>query len=241
MDFTKELNPTSVFEILNSETFYWIKDGKIYFRNEPVKGADIESFRFYAGSFAKDKKHCYRVGRRLKNADPQTFQALNYTFFKDEKQVWVLGGKIKDADSKTFAVCDDGCFKSGSICLPPGFGKDKEQVFYYDFDGIANWVKKANPETFTSLQDGYFGKYDKFVFFGRAVIPSANLRSWRKIGGHFSKDDSKIFYMNRPIKTVDHATFEVVNVKIAHLAKDKNNYYWNDNIISRDRFLELNR
>lgn len=241
MDFTKEIEPGSVFNPVELGSNYWNNSGRIYFRHYPVKGADAESFRFYPGAFAKDKKHCYCCDRRLKGANPLTFRALNYTYFKDDKSVWSLGGKVKDADSETFTVCDEGYLMLTSSLIPHSFGKDKKKVFYYDFDGITNWVRQANPETFVSLGDGYFGKDDDFVFFGRAVIPKAKVQSWRKIGGFYSKDDSRIFYMNRLIKIADFDSFEFTETQIVQLAKDRNHYYWNENVISKDKYDELFR
>ena len=239
MKFTGEIKPGFIFNDQNPETRYWIKENQIYFGHYPIKGADIETFRFYLGGFAKDKKHCYCANRKLKESDPQTFRALNYTYYKDDRFVWTLGGRIKQADSKTFVICDDGFIKILNSYIPHGFGKDKERVFYYDFDGITNWVRKANPQTFISLQDGYFGKDDRFVFFGRGVIPNANVKWWRKIKGKYNKDDSRIFYMNRLIRVADYESFEVTKHGIVQLAKDKKNCYWNENVIGRDKYEEL--
>jgi len=56
-------------------------------------------------------------------------------------------------------VCDDGSHDLGNgVHVPHGFGKDATRVFYYDFNGKPNWVRKASPDTFVSHNDGYFGK-----------------------------------------------------------------------------------
>src|SRR5262245_38282322 len=51
---TREFRPGYVHRG-GETTQYWIRDGKIYFRGryEPVRGADIETFRYYRVGVAK--------------------------------------------------------------------------------------------------------------------------------------------------------------------------------------------
>lgn len=206
---------------------------------DEMRGADLETFWFYLGGFAKDHKHCYCYNSRLAGGNGATFRALNYTFYTDGVSVWTMGGKLKDVDAETFLVCDDGAH---ALCrdtlVPYGYGKDKNRVYYYDYDGKPNWVRKASPATFVSLNDGYFGKDDSFVFCGAATIPKAKVAHWHLIGGLYSKDNTRVFYYNRQICDADYDTFGFVqNCKDLQLAKDKNRYYWNDFVISEDEFL----
>jgi hypothetical protein len=234
---------------------YWTDGKKVYFRLYEIKGADIETFEQFPGCWAKDKKHCYSGATRLQNSDPTTFEVLNFTYAKDKTNVWTLGGRIPDADPLTFEVCDSGRHSLGpkfkwtpdgkspdrqkiwyESFVPYGYGKDKNSVYYYDFDGKPVVVKKATPSSFRSLGDGYFGYDEKFVFCGHATIPKANPATWGRLreGYYYSKDQGRIYYFNRLIKDADVETFEVVVVPVAtgtplQLAKDKNTGYWNDN------------
>jgi hypothetical protein len=38
--------------------------------------------------------------------------------------------------------------------VPYGYGKDKNNVYYYGFEGKPKVVKNASPETYVSLNDG---------------------------------------------------------------------------------------
>ena len=238
-DDTREFTLGNVFRENDPSTLYRIRDGKVLFRHYPLRGADIETFRFYAGGFAKDRKHCYCYNSRLAGANPATFRALNFTYATDGQSVWTMGGQIKEAHAPSFVVCDDGDYDLGhGRRVPYGFGKDKDRVFYFNFDGKANWVRKASPASFVSLNDGHFGRDDQFIFFDTAILPKANVAHWQKLGGFYSRDDARIYYGNRIIRDADHATFEVVPTgrDWLQMAKDKNRYYRNDGVMSAAEF-----
>lgn len=241
-DDTREYTPGHRFREDDKTTQYWIRGKQILYRHYPLSNAHIPSFRFYLGSFAKDHKNCYCAGSRFKGGNGQTFRALNFCYATDGCFVWTMGGKINDADAESFVVCDDGVhFLTGGVRVPHGFGKDKNRVYYYDYVGKTKWVRKASPETFHSLNDGYFARDDNFVFCGDAVLRDARVEHWLKIGGYFSRDDRRVFYFDREIATADYDTFEVVPSGRDHvqLAKDKNNFYRNADVIDAAKFDEM--
>lgn len=239
---TREYTLGRVFREEDRTTLYWLNDGKVQYRHYPIRGADADSFRFYLGSFAKDRKHCYCCYSKLTGGNAATFRALNFTYATDGQSVWTMGGKLKEADAETFVVCDDGSYDLGNgHRAPHGFGKDKDRVLFYDFDGKPNWVRKASPKTFVSLNDGYFGRDEQFIFHGPVTLPKAKADQWRKLGGEYSTDGIRIFYCNREIKDADVASFEVVQSPIPswdfiQAAKDCNHYYSNDQIVSLREF-----
>ena len=239
-DHIREFPPARAFREDDRTTLYWIRGETILYRFYPLKGADIDSFSFYLGSFAKDRKHCYCTSTRLAGGNGATFRALNYTYATDGISVWTMGGKIKEADAESFVVCDDGVHNVGSGSpVPYGFGKDKNRVYYYDFDGKPNWVRKASPASFVSLNDGHYGKDDSFVFCGAATLPKAEVEHWRKIGGYYSKDAARVYYFNRLIRDADYDTFEVVDTGgFLQMAKDKNRFYDTDRVVSEADFLD---
>ncbi len=167
----------------------------------------------------------------MRNARPSTFRALNYTYTTDGQFVWTIGGKIKDADAESFVVCDDGCNDLGmGHRAPYGFGKDKERVYYYNFDGKPNWVRKASADSFVSMNDGRFGKDAHFVFCGCAMLPKANVGCWKKVGGFYSKDDEQVYYLNRRLRDADAESFEFIG-PAEQLARDKRRLYRRDEIV----------
>src|SRR4026207_1919260 len=95
-DYTREFPPGYAFRENDRATQYWIRDGQLRFRHYPMKGADIASFRFYLGAFAKDRKHCYCTSSRLAGGNGPTFRALNFTYATDGQFVWTVGGPVKE-------------------------------------------------------------------------------------------------------------------------------------------------
>lgn len=241
-DDIREFKPGHVFRRGDESCQYWIMDGNIRYLDYPLRGAHVPTFRFYLGSFAKDHKHCYCMNSRLRGGVGTTFKALNFCYVSDGQTVWTLGGKVKDADAESFVVCDDGVsYLSSGSRVPHGFGKDRGRVYYYDFDGKPNWVRKATPDSFVSFNDGHFAKDDDFVFCGAATIPKARVAHWEKMGGYYSRDDRRVFYFNREIRIADYDTFEPVPTGRDHvqLAKDKSHFYWNDGIVNAAQFEEM--
>jgi DKNYY family len=243
-DDLQEFAPGHVFHDNDLTTQYWIDDqGMTIWRQTPIRSARAASFRFYLGGFAKDEKNCYCYGGRLVGAEPKTFRALNYTYFTDGRLVWTIGGKLPDVDAETFVVCDSGSYTDTvpgtTTRVPYGYGKDAQRVYYYDFDGKPNLVRKATAKTFISLGDGHFGKDENFVFCGNATIAKAKVAHWRRIGGNYSKDDSRIFYFNRIMNGADFESFRVVpsqsKMPYLNFARDKNHFYWNDRVVDDDK------
>ena len=243
-------------------TIFWTDGDKVFFRQQEINGADVLSFDVLLGGFAKDKKNCYLFERKLKDADPLSFQSLNYTYAADNNGVWTLGGRIPEADIATFCTCDDGQnvmmsvkrkladgnFAVVKTIAPYGYAKDKNHVYYYDFQGKNKIIKAADAGTFASLNDSYFGRDKNSVFCGKDKLPKANPLTWKKLADkyYYSRDGARIYYFNRLMENADADTFEVAakydelgNGGICQLAKDKNQRYWNDKVISQEEFDKL--
>jgi len=238
-------------EQVTSDCSYWVNEGKIYYDADHIRGADFETF-VYDGEFAKDKKYCYYGPIRLRDADVATFEVLNFAFAKDKQFVYTSGGKagatrVKEADVATFEVLDDGkviswYLKNGDVeYVDEGYAKDKFNVYYQN--GFSpKVVKNADLDTFISLNDGMFGKDVNHVFAYGKILKKANIATWHKIidiaGVNYSKDDKRIFYLNREMKEADYDTFEVIYPNCPYsphqLAKDKNHFYKNDGIETLD-------
>lgn len=236
----EELTPGDAYRPHDRRAQYWIRGRKVmYGEEDEVRGADPDTFRFYRSGFAKDHKHCYSVGGQLRGGNGATFRALNNCYFTDGRLVWALGGVVKDADAESFEVCDDGVYDMGSGArLPYGYGKDRSRVYYYDFDGTPNWVRKATPATFQSFNDGHYARDHQFVFCSGSTLPGAKPDAWQQLENFYSKDDRRIYYFNRHIKAADYATFEVVpnGLNGGAFARDKNNCYFTDEIVSAEDF-----
>jgi hypothetical protein len=214
----------------------------VFFGNSLVRGAHLPTFRFYMSGFAKDSENCYYDGRKKIDANPSRFRGLNFAFAADDNSVWTAGGRVEEADPATFAACDEGILDRGDYLMPAGYGKDKDAVFYLYPNARmkAKRVRNADPRTFVSLQDAYFGKDDSLVFCNGQPLAKAKVHCWARLGNYYSKDDSRVFYFNRYIGGADLRSFEVMPLGASGvpMARDNINYYRNDTVVDKSEFLK---
>ena len=108
-------------------------------------------------------------------------------------------------------------------------------------------IKKADPTTFVLLNDGFYAKDAERIFCGGLPLNKANVKAWAKLSTNeescYSKDDKRIYYLNREMKNADYHTFEVIippaykdGNYLAQYAKDKNHYYFCELIISEEEY-----
>ena len=235
-EYQVERAPADHFAEDDPDASYWIRDGQsVYHRHRRVRGADPATFRFYLGGFAKDARACYSAGSRLRHAHPDTFRALNLTYAADERRVWTLGGEIKAVNRETFEVCDAGADERSGARIPTGYARDRHRVYYYNFDGKPNVVRKADPLTFTSI-DGVFAIDERQVFFELSALPKASRPCWRLLMGNYSRDDARVYYCNRLVHEAAAETFRVIDTDGIQLAVDADRYYANGFAVSKERF-----
>lgn len=201
---------------IESKKGVWIDGNVVMYDNVIIEKLDASSLQFcLTYGFAMDDKCVYCYGST--KADCTTFHSLSGTFAKDKNNVWYLKGIVKEADTESFVACDDGLqirLPHGifsTLFIPMGFGKDKESVFYYGFEGQASKVKDADSMTFVSMNDGCFGKDTNNIYYKKSKLPKANVASWRKLNELYSTDGERVYYMNRIVKGADINSFRISN------------------------------
>ena len=246
------------YDELDPNTYYWTDGKTVFFRSNEIENADIDSFRFYTGPFAKDKAHCYLGSVILEEADSESFEGMNLSFARDRNQVWCASGKLDQADRATFEVCDSGKFvlplssdlekprSPHELKLAYGYAKDKDRVYHFSIRDGLSIVHTADPSSFISLNDGYFGYDDCHVFCQASEIAGTHPKFWQRFGPgiFYSRDLEQVYYLHRKLKQVDIDTFEVVypdnNAKrILRLAQDQYHRYWNGMEITTEEFEAL--
>jgi hypothetical protein len=189
---------------------YCIENGAVVYRGSVVRHADRDSFVFYANGFAADARAAYCVGRRLVGADPARFRPLNFTWCTDGERVWCRGGEVKGTTASEFQVCDDGRYRLGRTVLPHGYARDRQAVWFYDFSGKARVVRGADPATFESMGDGFFGVDATQVFVDGRRHAKVRRASWRPLGHQYNTDGSAVYFGELRMDAADLASFRVV-------------------------------
>lgn len=243
-DFVEYTPRETFFNSGNTSTLYVLRGTNVQYLGggSPLRGVNLTTFRFYRSRFAKDCNGVYCAGSKLRDGNGATFRMLNHAFGTDGTHVWTMGGKIDGVDVDSFVVCDDGAkelFGGKGKVVPYGYAKDAAKVYYYDFDGKPMWVRRAIPESFESMNDGYFGRDEKFVFCSGYVLNKAKVNSWEQLPKSYSRDAERIFYFGREIEGADRDSFTVVPTQFKPLAYDTNRFYSMELVISQAEFEKL--
>ena len=163
----------------------------------------------------------------------------------DKTAVYTTSGRIPDADLAAFQVLDKGQNDSGA---PQGYAKDSRQVYFHNGDGKVKIIKGAEVSSFRSLGDTYFAGDEKRIYAYGKQLPNVELTSWELLGHWYSRDVKRVYYLNRELKGADRDSFTVYTPMDAapladHLARDKEHFYQNDEVIEetlwRERLHEL--
>ena len=235
------LQPITNIEPVDNEFF--LQDGAVYFsglyENGLLKGVAPKDFCCWH-YWGKSSTACFLGGIRLRGADPASFRVLNYAYAMDKTSVYTTSGKVPDADLIAFQVLDNGQNDSGA---PQGYAKDSRQVYFHNGDGKVKIIKDAEVSSFRSLGDTYFGRDDKRIYAYGKQLSKADLTSWELLSHWYSRDTKRVYYLNREIKGADRASFTVCTPLDAapladHLARDKDHFYQNDEMIEELLWLE---
>ena len=104
-------------------------------------------------------------------------------------------------------------------------------------------IKGAEVSSFHSLGDTYFARDDKRIYAYGKQLPKVDLTSWELLSHWYSCDARRVYYLNREIKGADWDSFAVCTPPEAppladHLARDKEHFYQNDEMIEEPLWLE---
>ena len=222
---------------------FFLRDGAVYFsglyENGLLKGVAPKDFCCWH-YWGKSSTACFLGGIRLRGADPASFRVLNYAYAMDKTAVYTTSGRVSDAELAAFQVLDNGQNDSGA---PQGYAKDSRQVYFHNGDGKVKIIKGTEVSSFRSLGDTYFARDEKRIYAYGKQLPKADLPSWELLSHWYSRDAKRVYYLNREIKGADRDSFTVCTPLDAppladHLARDKDHYYQNDEMMEEPLWLE---
>ena len=208
--------------IESSQEPYTKENGGIYFYGNRIESevtkADYETFEFlggvsndmsnkeckfddYTGVYAKDKNHAFYNRGIIQDADVESFKYIDGYYAQDKNAVYYSGRRLEDADYNSLEIVNGGFW-----CQ---FLKDKQFVFYNETK-LTNLDSKTVRIDFPYIIDKNGVYYvseespqDNIIF---KKVLSADINTFVSFGDYYiSKEDA--------------------------YAEDKNNVYWNDEII----------
>ena len=104
-------------------------------------------------------------------------------------------------------------------------------------------IKGAEVSSFHSLGDTYFARDDKRIYAYGKQLPKVDLTSWELLSHWYSCDARRVYYLNREIKGAHRDSFTVCTPLDAppladHLARDKEHFYQNDEMMEEPLWRE---
>ena len=158
---------------------------------------------------------------KLTNADPDTFVVLDLPYAKDKMQVYRLGGVLQNADPATFTIIKDSGNK---------YSKDKNHVYI-----LGQLIPGVDPTTFELLDLEVFAKDKNNVYRHGIVLTNVDASTFEYLGS-LAKDKNHVY---RQSSKYAPTTLEIIPEGDADSLKklegsyyiDKNNVYWNSQII----------
>jgi len=182
----------------------------------PVEGANIKSIRSINERYSKDKNQVYLEHDVIPNADPKTFHIIdtpNALISKDKNSVYLGRSAFQGSDPKTFTLLKDG------------YMKDKNQVYYYN-----RILKNADSSSFEFIPGRHVYTRDKNHLYFEGYLLEGIVPDSMKLSGEYVWDNNCAYSLNRQLRFVDIASFEVLSPRIA---KDRKNIYYCDRIVKK--------
>ena len=203
----------------------FVKDKyQVYYRQAPVKEADVNSFRSLNDCYAKDTNRIYYFGDHdLFNngiheipCNNETFSPLEYPYAKDNESAYYVYTKITGSDGGSFLV------------LGNDFSKDKNHVYFK-----TNILKGADAASFMvipheeSPDDINYTKDKDHIFYNNKMFGEVAMASFKALGLGYATDGRHIYFHTGIVKNADPATFKVNEVRYGDTdAADAKNTYW---------------
>lgn len=133
---------------------YEMDRGRIYFGEELVMYADVQSFKDLGLGYAKDHYNVYMNGRVLENVDPSTFRLKAHSGHrqhgKGKEEPATHKGYYKTTFNVYYGDKKLDAMASSFVELGGGYAKDAFNVYYY-----GEKVKGAWASSFKYTGNGY--------------------------------------------------------------------------------------
>lgn len=211
------------------------QDHNIYFTNEIIKDADLDSFRYFSvpglstrNVLSKDKNHLYVGNEIVENADPDSFIYLgqkkvaffegnsqtdnndnayqNLYYGADKNHIFINYKILEGADRKSFQLLDTY------------YDRDKDSIFYH---GEKLEGSDADSFIFYPLSHQTYTRYENFLpgyaidknqaYYNFKPIENVDIASFQLVKGYYAKDKNHVYFQGEIIPLIDPETFIYVN------------------------------
>ena len=236
------LQPITNTEPVDNEFF--LKDGAVYFsglyENGLLKGVAPKDFCCWH-YWGKSSTACFLGGIRLRGGRPGIVSGVKLCLRDGQNSRLHHQRENPDVELAAFQVlrqrperfgCAPGICKGQPETRLPQRRRQGE-----DHQGRGSFLFPLIGRHRISARD------EKRIYAYGKQLPKAELTSWELIGHWYSRDAKRVYYLNREIKGADRDSFTVCTpfyppLLADHLARDKDHFYQNDEIMEETQWLE---
>ncbi len=177
---------------------YWaIREGSVWHQGRRLRAADAASFEVMPGHvfIARDVHSVYHAWTRMPAIDRDSFHR-NGDYWQDAGNVYFE----HETSLKPLDAVDVGAFRS----LGGGYGADRTSAWY-----CGRRIKHCTQgERLQVLAEDLLYAFDAdTVYCDGKPLPGVERSQWRRLEAGFSRDDTRIYYLERKLPRVDAASW----------------------------------
>jgi hypothetical protein len=208
--------------LINSDSSYEEKDGKMYFGNKELSGVNPDEVRMIDYYIIKDSSHIYYKDQILEWADRETFRIMRPPFFIDKNGIYYETHSLfsKREIKPLEGDYDKPTFHSVSNST---FFKDKNRVYQIDIRNVSQAplsvvnIPEIDVATFEMEGNSYWYADKNHVYFGifdLKLCKEIDKQSFETLSFQVAKDKNHVYYLTRNLKSDDKKATDYDNYTI---------------------------
>lgn len=185
-----------------------------------------------------DKNHVYYLNQPIYGADHETFEILDMDFSADHKNAYYKTQRIEGADVNTFKPLSYPHMTTSHSIKPPEYSKDKTSVYYKTMRIIGSDPENFSLLVDPHIGKHKYVKDKNHVYLDGQIVAQADPKTFRFMSETYSaytKDDKNIYFADQIVKEADRATFGLVSSREradSAYYKDKTHVYHDGKILA---------
>lgn len=197
------------FQLIPGSSDYAQDAQQVFYKGQPIAGAEGATFQWVHGDYAKDAQQVYFSGSVVVGADPASFEMLWSGGVAQDKRDWYVQGSpvgIRDRASLRQVVdLNQVTYADANI-----WAYDQYNYYVGNVRGIEA-VAIADPATFQVMEnDSDYAKDATQVYYLDRIVPEADPRTFEAIGDRYGKDARHAYYNGYLFDAADVASLQAV-------------------------------
>lgn len=185
---------------------------KVYFRGQPVEGAEPKTFQVISPSYWRDATNVYRNNHVICD-DADHFVEISLNFVKNGHAVYALSDRLQIISE------DPANFRQIHVDQFYSYCGDTRKRYIN-----GNEIEEADVATFKVLKGAYSRDATQGYYFDKPLPEGAEIDHLEILEGAYAKDRRQVYHLGKLLPGADAATFEVMDDKFQK-ARDAHRRY----------------